>query len=453
MEFFYFLGRFHVLALHLPIGIILVTIALELVTRRQSFRELESAAPFLWVASAISAITTVVLGYLHFLEGGFHGASATKHMITGTCVAVITTLAWLLRSKFKLLYERVSTVIAIALVVLVTLTGHYGGNLTHGPTYLIEYAPNTIRSMAGLEARRPPVVELAAADVFLDVVQPMLKARCTNCHNDARKKGELNLSTFQELMAGGKSGAAIVPGDPVASELWRRINLARDHEDFMPSDGKTPLTEAETKVIGWWIGAGAPFDMSLANLDISDVEGILPGILMLDGGGTSEATRDEISIDYALLDRLIEADFQARPISRGDGRLVVSLAHTPNKMLSDNQLQVLSGERTQVVELNLRQSGVRDEHLPSIAEFSNLSRLTLAYNAITDEGLRNLTGLEQLNFLSLVGNQNITDESIAVFAELEGLRHLYLWQTDVTEAGVTKLREQAPNLVVDLGIQ
>ncbi len=37
------------------------------------------------------------------------------------------------------------------------------------------------------------------------------------------------------------------------SELYRRITLDPGHEDFMPTDGKTPLTKSETEMIRWWI--------------------------------------------------------------------------------------------------------------------------------------------------------------------------------------------------------
>ena len=62
MDFVYFLGRFHVLVLHLPIGIIVALFALEYLSRKERYRYLEAAAPYLWVATAVSAVVTVVLG-------------------------------------------------------------------------------------------------------------------------------------------------------------------------------------------------------------------------------------------------------------------------------------------------------------------------------------------------------------------------------------------------------
>ena len=58
MDFIYFLGRFHVLVLHIPLGIIIALFVLELIARREKYRHLEAASPFLWMAAAVSAVVT-----------------------------------------------------------------------------------------------------------------------------------------------------------------------------------------------------------------------------------------------------------------------------------------------------------------------------------------------------------------------------------------------------------
>ena len=87
MDLIYFLGRWHVLVLHLPIGMICALFVLEWLARKQRFRHLEAASPFLWVATAVSAIVTAMLGYLHFAEGGFVGSSAmAKFLLRGEII-------------------------------------------------------------------------------------------------------------------------------------------------------------------------------------------------------------------------------------------------------------------------------------------------------------------------------------------------------------------------------
>ncbi len=269
MDFLYFLGRFHVLVLHLPIGIIVAVFFLEWFARKDKYRYLEAASPFLWGAMALSALVTVALGYMHFAEGAFTGSSALQHRNFGTAVALIALVVALLRaSSYATNYKPIFFPASILLLFLVTLTGHFGGNLTHGSEYLVEYAPQPLRSLAGLAPRRS-VTSLADADAFADVVGPMLEERCATCHNADKQESDLNLTTYEGVMRGGESGKVVVPGNTELSELLRRITLDPDDEEFMPAEGKTALTPRQVEIIRWWIGAGAPNGTTIGTLDVT----------------------------------------------------------------------------------------------------------------------------------------------------------------------------------------
>jgi hypothetical protein len=85
-------GRFHVLLLHIPITLALVVVVLDWLSRGEKHKQLEPVVPPLWAATAISAVATAVLGYMHFSEGSFTGSSAVAHRALGTSVALLTTL-------------------------------------------------------------------------------------------------------------------------------------------------------------------------------------------------------------------------------------------------------------------------------------------------------------------------------------------------------------------------
>ena len=58
-------------------------------------------------------------------------------------------------------------------------------------------------------------------------VRPVLKAYCLDCHGGGEKvKGKLDLRLKRFLAAGGKSGPAIVTGDPAHSLLIERMKIA-----------------------------------------------------------------------------------------------------------------------------------------------------------------------------------------------------------------------------------
>jgi uncharacterized membrane protein len=284
-EFMYFLGRFHVLVLHLPIGILMLAVLLEILVRRPKFRSLEPAMPIVWLAGAVSALITVVLGYMHAAEGGFDGPAVNLHRWGGSLLALCAFIVWAWRGEFPGSYPKGWPLAVVGTTALLFATGHYGGNLTHGSTYLAEYAPGPLRSLTGGAAKseaRPPVTNVAAADIYLDVVAPAFEKRCVGCHNDEKRRGELSMTSYAKLIKGGESGSAIVAGDPAKSDLYRRIMLPSDHVDFMPKDGKPPLTPQEAEAVKWWIAAGAPKSGTLQELNApQDIQATIAGILGL----------------------------------------------------------------------------------------------------------------------------------------------------------------------------
>ena len=87
---------------------------------------------------------------------------------------------------------------------------------------------------------------------FESDVRPILKAACFHCHGeDKKKRGGLDVRLVHLMKTGGDSGAAIVPGNPEASLLWKQIA-----SDEMP-DGPKKLTLDQKQIIRNWIAQGA----------------------------------------------------------------------------------------------------------------------------------------------------------------------------------------------------
>jgi mono/diheme cytochrome c family protein len=89
-------------------------------------------------------------------------------------------------------------------------------------------------------------------------IAPILATRCSKCHAASGLMGpapEGYLLTSYEQALDAADRARIVPGNPDASELVRRIRgqaLPR-----MPFDGPPYLSEAEIRLISEWIAQGA----------------------------------------------------------------------------------------------------------------------------------------------------------------------------------------------------
>ena len=87
---------------------------------------------------------------------------------------------------------------------------------------------------------------------FEQHIRPILKANCFDCHGEGEKlKGGLDLRLRRLILQGGKSGSAIVPGDPAQSRLVQLIA-----EGEMPRREKK-LSPAQIEIIRSWIASGA----------------------------------------------------------------------------------------------------------------------------------------------------------------------------------------------------
>ncbi|MBP7687239.1 MAG: hypothetical protein KA765_05005, partial [Thermoflexales bacterium] len=97
-------------------------------------------------------------------------------------------------------------------------------------------------------AAAPAPAPSAATDGWTDGIDQLVAAKCATCHV-ATKLGDLSLKTYADALTGGKSGAAIVPNDPLKSVLVQ-IQQKGGHAGQL-------TTEEIDRVIAW-INAGAP---------------------------------------------------------------------------------------------------------------------------------------------------------------------------------------------------
>lgn len=444
MDWLTFFGRFHVLALHLPIGILCFAAIAEIYYARKPAEDRPIFLRAIWLWGTFSAAVAAGLGYLLSLSGGYDETTLERHLITGIATGVVGFLCWLVFGLIKVRQAGPVYFLAGLQLVLMGVTGHLGGNLTHGPEYLFEHAPNPVRTIAGFGPRRtarPAVTELSRAEVFLDVAQPLLELRCVSCHNPSKTKGGLLLDSYENIMLGGDTGAAVVPGDLIASELSIRINLDPEHDDFMPSGGKTPLTAAQTRVMDWWIEIGAPSAGTLASFTPSP-EMIALIAAALDQPAPAASLTNELglpklpALSREVLLELEALGFDATPISETVTHLDIDFYRLGSENISDQHIQALLKARDHIAWLNLGNSGLTDAQLETIGQLPNLLKLDVSNNPVTDTGISALTPLSRLQTLNL-HHTKITDHALPVLDQLTTLEQANLWATSVTPESAT----------------
>jgi mono/diheme cytochrome c family protein len=88
----------------------------------------------------------------------------------------------------------------------------------------------------------------------------VLESRCVACHQPAKQRGGLDLTTRDAALRGGDRGPALVPGDSRASLLYRLVTHASKPE--MPHK-QEKLPADEVARIAAWIDSGAAYPRPL----------------------------------------------------------------------------------------------------------------------------------------------------------------------------------------------
>ncbi|MES2594375.1 MAG: c-type cytochrome domain-containing protein [Verrucomicrobiota bacterium] len=316
-----FVGRFHPILLHMPVGALGLLCIMELIclTRRGEESLGAGALLTLWVGSA-GSVMAVLAGIMLSREGGYEGGNFTLHQTlaligtTGVLLALVVRIFSMSHDNRELMHAY--RALFFGSFGLMGLGAHFGGNMSHGSKFMTEHAPEPMKSqITGMEkwmlsfVEKPKVKGEPAAPeaiptpapvptpvptpvpvpvpvpmvtstattpsptppptptgtgsgpdeklVFQHVILPIFEAKCNKCHGEEKQKGDLRLDTYAFAIQGGENGKNIVAGKPEDSLTVQRIALPDDDDEHMPPDGKEQLTPAETAAIRYWIQSGA----------------------------------------------------------------------------------------------------------------------------------------------------------------------------------------------------
>lgn len=499
-----FFGRFHIITVHLPIGLLFVVPLMEIVGWTRWGAKAREGVPFvLWMAVLTAAMATF-LGFLMMNAEDIAGRWMTLHMWTGLAVGLFAVLALVFKlARIKFLY-------AVTLMAAIGATagaGHFGGAMIHSPEYLSEHAPERVKPVlelglttgnaergafdelldalmaftgadevdgedsaipegeSGAGEATTEVEESAEAEVsipdllvFESFVQPILSGKCTQCHSEEKIKGKLRLDNHAMIMAGaeGTDYPTVIPGDAETSELIARVLMPEDDDLFMPPEGKDKLTEAEIEVLKWWVLGGAKIEGTVAELNADEQM-----LATLAAVTESLASGEEVEVVVGAAptgvwptlsaeeqqDRLDgayaaakEGGFSILPISAEDDRLRVSAVNA-SATFGDDQIAALVPVAELVVWLDLGRTQITDKGMVDIGRMSNLERLHLEQTKITDGGAKYLASLTKLEYLNLYG----TEVTAAIFEPLSAvrnLRKLFLWETKVDHSAARQFQRE-----------
>ena len=92
-------------------------------------------------------------------------------------------------------------------------------------------------------------------------IRPILSQHCFRCHGETEEpQSEFRIDSYDGATADLGGYAAIVPGEPDASELMRRITTDDLEERMPPAENQDTLTSQEVALLRQWISDGARYE-------------------------------------------------------------------------------------------------------------------------------------------------------------------------------------------------
>ena len=431
------IGRMHTLLLHFPIVLMVLCVCWELFAgfKKSMTTEQTAIGDSLLLVTSLTAATSALMGLLLSRETGYVPEELAWHKWGGVFISLLALLWYVFRQQLRSIKIILSITTAISLFVVI-ITGHLGGNITHGEDFLL--APVS-------QDKQAPAVLFEDAVIYANMVQPILKAKCVICHNEKKTKGELLMEPYAMLAKGGKSGALWDMKAENFGLMLTRIHLPDDNKKHMPPTGKIQLTDDEISIIYHWIKSGASATAKVADLPPAD------SLRQMAVAQFKTIDTDDYSFKPANDSKIKSLSNNYRfitPIAIGSPALGVEFYGA--SQFKSEQLKELLLVKEQIVSLNLNKMPVTDNDLSTIAQFTNLRKLNLSFTNIKGTGLAALKSLTALQQLSLSGT-GVNAESLGGLASLSKLSQLYIWSTPAQMQPLTALQKQLKNTAIQTG--
>ncbi len=444
-----FLGSLHPLIVHLPIGIVCLTIAIDVFMKNKN-NSVRRVITMGWFFSFFSGMLAAAFGWFLGDNGYYFESQINIHRWSGIAFVGLCFIVWLvlfLNFRFSLPMKRS---INMTTIILLTVTGHFGGEMTHGQNYLFESLPFVKKEISVLSITEAKRSELDSLFVYEDLVYPVLVEKCMACHNQNNAYGGLNMSAYESMVKGGNSGAGIQKGNPYTSLIYKRVSFPHDHPKFMPPAG-VPLSYDQIATLEWWIDNGA--ELKIPVTVVRNDPKIQRLMEMQYGLDLREKTFLESLILAPLSSKKIQGISEEKFIWRflNAEESFLDLKFT-GKIIEIDDLFSLQEVKENITWLNLADCRLNDDQLNYLTELPNLTRLKIQKNPmITDRGIALLTGLKNLSELNLYGTR-VSDEAFFYLGQMTGLKKLFLWNTKVTQKGIVTFQAQHPDVEVNAGL-
>lgn len=242
--FVFFIGRFHPIILHLPIGGLAALFVMEIINSYRPQLNLDSACSILLWFSVVTVIPSAVLGFMLASSGNYDDELLNLHKWLGWLTALVCVWLVYFNSKSKKIYR----VFLYTNVIFLLFAGHFGGQLTHGKDYLTKYMPISMKKVLNIDDERNYLVIDRKIDSFstgstyyTNQIKPIIENYCYKCHGQEKQKGDISFYNIDWDMVNGFD-----------AEKWNmmlnEINLGE-----MPPSDEPQLSQDDRRILVDWI--------------------------------------------------------------------------------------------------------------------------------------------------------------------------------------------------------
>lgn len=425
-----FLGRTHILILHLPIGILILASLMVWLNYSNWIKIDRKILNFSFGIGTVFAVFSCISGYLLSTNGEYLSDLTNNHKWAGIITATISAISYRMSVKEN---QKVLLLSTFLLIVGLSITGHLGGSITHGEDFLA-FGGSKESETSGPKYE---FYNAEDAEIYNDIVVPLLESKCISCHGPNKVKGKLRMDSPMALRAGGKSKKAILGASVSKSEMLRRIMLPTSDSKHMPPKKKQQITRNELEFLQWWIQNGASFDAKVE--DIGGHQEIIEVVNKMKAQQPIIANTTTIPSylpDIAIAEAPIEIIIELRKsdvvvLSAGTNKSLLEVNFVNVKAATDEQLSNLQKLAPHIVHLKLSNLSLSDSDLSILEDFHNLVRLSLDRNAISDKVLTALKNKRHLRYLNLT-QTNVSDAGIIQLDSLSRDAKIFASNTQVT---------------------
>lgn len=448
IELLDFLGSLHPLIVHLPIGIVLLTIAIDVFMRNKN-NSVQRVITMGWFFSFFSGLLAAIFGWFLGDNGYYLESQINIHKWSGIAFVSICFILWLLRYTNFRFSKSFNRSVNLTSIILLMITGHFGGEMTHGQNYLFENLPYTKKKISVTTLSESKRSNNDSLFVYEDLIHPVMEEKCIACHNQNLASGGLNMSSIESMIKGGNSGAGIQNGNPFESLIYKRVSFPHDHPKFMPPTG-VPLSYDQIATLEWWIDNGAKKQMPVT-LTRND-----PKTLRFMELQYGLDLREKTYLETLTLSSPSQEELKSIEGEEYIWRFLnpeqsfLDLKFTKKKIEINDLLKVQS-IKNNITWLNLADCMLNDNHLSYISNFPNLTRLKIQKNPlVTNKGIEALQKLEHLTELNLYGTR-VSNNTLITLGQMKSLKKLFVWNTRITDKDIADFKALHPDVEVIAG--